>query len=167
MSEVSTAVHEAGHAVLTRYFKMMIECVAVSPACGLNIGDGITKAAGQPSRNEDRAVIFLAGFAAECQHSPGAMSLNDFRTGLRYAADRTQLDKVMHSCLPANLDENKQETELDKLIEREFNRALELVTNPELWRAIVALSERLVREPHQLTGEEAMLIIDAELERTQ
>lgn len=165
MTKLSTAVHEAGHAVLSRYFGMVLQCVAVSPACGLRDEDGITKAASQPSCNEDRAVIFLAGFAAEHHHNPDAVNWHEFRCALRYGKDRTELDAVMQCCLPDDLAEENQEAELDKLIMREFERTKQLIAKSAHWRAITALSERLFQEPHQLTGDEAMEIIDGELSR--
>jgi hypothetical protein len=70
----------------------------------------------------------------------------------------------MQCCLAADLEEDDQEVELDKIIAREFVRATQLVADPARWRAIIALSDRLAQNPFEMTGEEAMRIIDAELD---
>jgi hypothetical protein len=161
-----TAIHEAGHAVILQYFHIRLASVAIRPARGLIPGEGKTEIDTEvpqpPLKKLDRAVIALAGFAAEARHNPDAVSWQKFDDCQRYAMDRRALDAALSSLLSRDADDT--EPEFKKLREREFERANEFLAEPACWRACIALATRLV-EVHQVTGEEATRILDEELRR--
>jgi hypothetical protein len=161
----STALHEAGHAVIARHFGQSICEVRLYEEEGQYHGQ--TKFCPEQKLtlcSKDEVVVLLAGFAAEQHYNPAALDFEkEFWASdcTRYASDRSflciKLQKLTESEIANNPDDN---CVLDRAVAPLFDEAKKLVATHAHWRAIESLAKELCVSLN-VTGKSAMETIDS------
>jgi hypothetical protein len=163
----SLAIHEAGHAVAMRHFTIPLSDVRVYPASGCAPGQGGTtcdEAMVSALSEEKQAVIILAGFAADCHYDGDNVDWKEARDSRRYKSDSCKLDRLLQCRMPIDLADEDDEI-IDRPLDEWLLTTMAFVADPAHWQAITALAEKL-DQLHELSGEEAMAIIDPHLNGT-
>jgi len=168
-TRILTAYHEAGHAVVMRFYGRRILSVKIGDPIVEGQFSGMTEADAKGHSCEE-AMICLAGFASEARYflllaeSESYPEWCDFRTDQRYASDRYRLDKVLSQSPLSDLDCCDDDNAIDYLAKRKLEETSRLVALQQLWRAIEIIADFLNRNGY-IAGEEAISLIDAELFR--
>lgn len=144
------AYHEAGHAVVAVRLNHRLGRVTIRPdRDGPVLGRARVEALDR--RWGTDPTIVLAGYCAEKRHAPSTHWLGGSQDDIG-EADRA-LDRL---CGPTTDDNRDAKADLWRAWER---GALEIVKDPDVWRAIEALAAALL-EKKTLSGRAAKAIID-------
>jgi hypothetical protein len=145
----SLAYHEAGHAVVARYFGRKLIAVHIHP----NGHSGGSTSTGHGLDARQDGLVAFAGRVAEML--AGHAVVDDPDRGVGWLGDEIDIHQAVREKTGLDIDDDGFRDACDALEEE----TQELIQYPPIWSAVDALAAVLV-EQHVVDGAAAMSIID-------